>query len=219
MKKALLLSAVLLLAASSFADTIINNFNGYNDTWAPFGDLPTAIQTFGEIFTAPDGIQNLSSFSFYMGNPVQVQPGNIITGAYIATWAGTHAGNLLYDSGGLDYDNLGNEELTFKTEGLFVTPGQQYVMFLSTSKFDGQSQGEAYASAGDTNQYLNGFAYFKNGGGFDNLFTNDWDAYGLQPDWAVDLEFDNVPEPGSLMLLGSGLLGGIGVLRRKLVRC
>src|SRR5690349_10091601 len=102
MKKALLLSAVLLFAASSFGDTIINNFNGYNDTWAPFGDLPTAIQTFGEIFTAPDGIQNLSSFSFYMGNPVQVQPGNIITGAYIATWTGTHAGKLLYDSGGFD---------------------------------------------------------------------------------------------------------------------
>jgi PEP-CTERM motif len=214
MNKAILLSAILLLALTSFADTSINNFNGYNDYWYPFGDPVTSIQTFGEIFTAPDGINNLSSFSFYMGNPLE--SGDIITGAYIATWTGTHAGTLLYDSGQYTYDNAGNEELTFNTGGLFVTPGQQYVMFLSTSNFHGQSQGEAYVPAGNTNPYLDGFAYFNNGNEFGVLFSLPWDGYGLQPDWAVDLEFNNVPEPGTLMLLGTGVLGAIAVLRRKL---
>ena len=169
MKKALLLSAVLLFAVCSFADTSINNFTGYNNGWAPFGGDARSTQTYGEIFTAPADISFLTSFSFYMGDPVY--PGNIITGAYIATWTGTHAGTLLYDSGQFNYDNVGNEELTFNTGNLFVNPGQQYVMFLSTSKFYLQSDGGAYISNGATNQYLNGFAYFNNGGEFDGLFS------------------------------------------------
>jgi hypothetical protein len=213
MKKTLLLSAVLLLALCSFADTSINNFTGYNDGWYPFGDPNNATQTYGEIFTAPDtGDTNLASFSFYTGDPYF--SGDIIAGAYIATWTGTHAGTLLYDSGEFDYDNAGNEQLTFNTGGLTVTPGAQYIMFLSTTKFHGKSVGATYVSYGGTNQYLDGFAYFNNVN-FDTLFFNDWDAYGLQPDWAVDLEFNNVPEPGSVILLSTGILSGIGALRRK----
>jgi hypothetical protein len=218
MKKALLLSAVLLFALTSFADTTINNFTGYNDGWFPFGDPPNATQTYGEIFTAPNGISDLSSFSFYTGGPYF--SGKIIAGAYIATWTGTHAGQLLYDSGQFTYDNAGNEQLTFNTapNGVPVTPGQQYIMFLSTSEFHGQSVGATYVSDGSTNQYLDGFAYYNNGSNFNVLFGTDWSAYGLQPDWAVNLEFDNAPEPSSLVLLGTGILGGLGILRRKLFK-
>lgn len=211
MKKALFLAAILLVAMSGFADTIVNNFNGYSDYWNPFGNPNTA--TYGELFTAPSGVSNLSSFSFYMGS--QDLPGNILTGAYIATWTGSQAGTLLYSSAPINYDNNGDEQITVNNANVTVTPGQQYVMFLSVSQYYGQSAGQAFASQGGTNQYLNGFVYNNNMGDFNSLFTTAWSG-PFSPDWAVNLDFNSVPEPSSLLMLGTGILGGIGVLRRKL---
>ena len=90
MKKSLFLAAILLVAMTGFADTVINNFSGYSDYWHPYGYPNTA--TYGELFTAPTGVSNLANFSFYMGS--SLGGGNIITGAYIATWTGSMAGSL-----------------------------------------------------------------------------------------------------------------------------
>ena len=210
MKKSLFLAAVLLLAVCAFANTEYNNFTGYSDYWHPFGYPNTA--TYGELFTTPSSDNILSSFSFFMGS--QYVAGDIITGAYIATWTGTHAGTLVYDSGSFDYPNTGDAQLTWNPN-VTLNPNSQYVMFLSISKFYGQSSGEAYVSQGSQINGLNGFVYNNNSGDFNSLFTTNWSG-PLAPNWAVDLQFTSVPEPGSLMLLGTGLLGGLGVLRRKL---
>ena len=90
-------------------------------------------------------------------------------------------------------------------------------MFLSVSQYYNQSAGLAQVDAGDPTIPGGNFVYYNNGGDFNALFNNQWDATGLKPDWAVDAEFTPaIPEPGSLMLLGTGILGGLGVLRRKL---
>ena len=211
MKKALLLIGILLFTLSGYADTTYNNFTGYSDYWHPFGNPNTA--TYGELFTAPNSDSNLASFSFYMGSANT--EGNIILGGYIATWNGTNAGTLLYSSPQVNYDNLGDEQITFNTGGLSLTPDAQYVMFLSVSQYYGQSAGEAFVSQGSSIDGLNGFAYNNNAGDFESLFNTAW-AAPLSPDWAVDLEFTTVPEPGTLMMIGTGILGGLGLLRRKL---
>jgi hypothetical protein len=207
------LVAVLLFAVSGFADTTYNNFTGYsgNDYWHPFGNPNTA--TYGELFTSPSNSDNnLASFSFYMGSPALT--GNIITGAYIATWTGSMAGTLLYSNGPINYDNLGDEQITINTGGLGLTANTQYVMFLSVSQFYGQSAGQAYTTRGTSITGLNGFVYNNNAGDFNALFTTAWSG-PLSPDWAVNLHFNSVPEPGTLGLIALGGLGLVGALRKR----
>ena len=203
------LVAVLLFAVSGFADTTYNNFNGYSDYWHPFGYPETA--TYGELFTSPNNSDNnLASFSFYMGNPYLA--GNVVTGAYIATWTGSMAGTLLYSAGPINYNNLGDAQITINTGGLALTANTQYVMFLSISNYYGQSPGEAYVSQGTSITGLNGFVYNNNAGNFSALFTTAWSG-PLSPDWAVNLHF--VPEPGTLGLIALGGLGLVGALRKR----
>jgi hypothetical protein len=210
-KKSLFLATVLLVAVSGFAQTRINNFVGYGNSFGTFGYPNTA--TYGEVFQVPQTSTILNSFSFYTGGPIN--SGQIITGAYIATWNGNQAGTLVYSSPQYNYDNAGNEEVTFNTGGLAVNPNAEYVMFMSISQYYGQSTGTTYFSGGDGNFDLKGFVYNNNAGDFNALFNTAWSGpinYGL----AVDIEFNELPEPSTLLMFGTGLLGGIGVLRCKL---
>ncbi len=214
MRTVFLSAAVLLFASSGFAGTVYDNFTGYSPYWNPLGYPNTA--TYGETFTAPtNGDTNLQSFGFYMAGPVT--SGDMIVSAYIATWTGSNAGTLLFTSPSIDYANTGDAELTFSTGGLSLTGGANYVAFLSISQYYGQSSGESYISAGDPTIPGGGFVYYNNGGSFGDLFSNVWDSTGLQPDWAITATFDpgsGVPEPGTVILLGAGLLAVMGIRRR-----
>ena len=66
--RALVAGLALAAAASTLADTIYDNFTGYNDGWQPFGYPNTA--TYGETFTAPtNGDVESSGLRFLYGQP------------------------------------------------------------------------------------------------------------------------------------------------------
>ena len=197
--RALVAGIALAAAASTFADTIYDNFTGYNDSWHPFGYPDTA--TYGETFTAPtNGDVNLQDFGFYMGNP-DTSGDNILLRAYIATWNGTHAGTLLYVSADYDYANTGDAHLTFTTGGLTLTPGATYVAFLSVSELFGQSGGTSHISSGDPTIPGGNFVWYNNQSDFGALFTNNWDNTGVKPDWAFNATF--TAEAGNAITLNA----------------
>jgi hypothetical protein len=141
---------------------------------AIFGYPGTA--TYGQVITAPTNGDNvLKSFSFHMNLPDTCT----FTG-YVYAWDGEKAaGTALYK--GPTMATLGSgtlEKIDFKTGGVTLTPGAQYVLFASVSENTGSGTGswgytwqDVYPGSGNT------FVFTNNLTDTAKWTTADWAVY------------------------------------------
>lgn len=210
----LVLIAVLSINGNLQASTVIDTTPSWDGTSYihPFGYPDTA--TYGQTFTV--GSDNvLNDFAFWLDTTETVY-----FGAYVAAWDGNKAvGPILFDSGMLD--NLGPaglQEIYVSTGNLALTTGQQYVAFFSISNYFALNDTWTTMGFVYSDVYAGGgFFYFNNQDDFSALTTTNWDDIGIAYDAAFKANFSAIPIPGAVWLLGSGLLGLIG-LRRRLLR-
>jgi len=192
-----------------------------------FGKDNTA--TYGQTFTVPGSDNDLQSFSFFLGD---LSAGNqLLFQGYVAEWdAGANriTGPLLYTSGVRSGPAVGTgfTRYDFDTGGLSLVSGGQYIAFLSASEhFGAIPVADATARWGYLNadEYAGGgFWFFNNGDDFSLLSSASWENFvgGGVDDLAFEMQFGEagtvIPEPSTILLLGTGLVAlAIGVRRRR----
>lgn len=201
------------------------------DTRGPDGPGPAAAGAFGEpnaatagqTFLAPPLAAQLDRFTFflaYAGDDGVVNPpaGPARFAGYVSAWDGTKAsGPLLFASGEMQLTTVDTtfRPVMFETGGIPVTPGLSYIAFISASGFfDGLEDNTGRSFEGDT--YPGGVTVsLPNGNDFSQVFTTPW-VNGLAPaDMGFVAEFSPVPEPSTMMLVGTALAAAAASRRKR----
>jgi hypothetical protein len=218
MKKLIVLIAAALLVSAAFANTPQSGYNGTQNTgnaapaasyaaWefsSPGNEFTNGNWTFGEVFV-PTSTFTMDFLGYYnpTGGMSSPHPVGIFNGS------GTLLRSTVVTSSSLVFTS---HFLYNQVAPLTLFAGQTYVV-------EGVSNADLYAWNDP------GFTVFAP----INVLGNNWvsnggltfNGTGLINDvndgyWGPNFGWQPTPEPGSLMLLGTGIVGLAGVLRRKI---
>jgi hypothetical protein len=110
----------------------------------------------------------------------------------------------------------GFEQFTFDAGNLALTPGAQYVLFLSASNFFDLSEGTGGAAIGSAAYAEGDFFYINNGSNSSLLTTQDWNPIpGL--DLAFEATFISIPAPAAVLLVAFGTGASVWLKRRRML--
>lgn len=185
-------AAVLALSVPAGAQTIdtIPQWNGtsFISSW---GITNTA--TYGQTFT-PNGVQTtLNGFTVKVGYGTADAPYQ----AYVYAWDGGNSrltgGALFTSAPGVATQGAGFTSYSFNTGPVALTPGQQYVVFLSTSGLQAAQPNSAFRWGALTNDAAipgGRFVFQNNGDNFANLSTVGWSF--ISEDLAITLNLSGL---------------------------
>lgn len=199
------------------------------DTMVPRSASPFSIavsaseQVTGQVFRVPYEATRLDTFTFFLrGDPEAVDdPTRFFFTAHVAAWGGDRAADpILYSSSltrtgePIPYPEV--ETFTFSTGGLNLVAGQQYIAYIRGSGANGSAT--FIFPAADT--YPDGNVAITSVG---DEFAREWNLDYGDLDIAFRATFSPanaapIPEPTTMLLLGTGLAGIGAALRRKRYR-
>jgi len=191
MKRVMLFPPILILlfSLSSFADTV----NPSTQPWS-----------YAVSFTFPAN----SNYAPYYGSGigiVETETYNQNGGNIFEAWGGTTVGNLTHFTN--TWSSMPDFSGTFSNATFNSTTDVLSAMF-SGSEFNGTAWVPFNGHLTETinlNGYTGGYNY------------SGW-SYNYTEGSVTSASMSTVPEPGSLMMMGTGLIGMAGVIRRKLKR-
>jgi hypothetical protein len=215
--KSLLVAAALVLTTATTATASSSVIDTRDDATvtiiASFGVINTA--TYGQIVLAPNGADQITSFGFRI---IPISGGPAVLRGEIYAWDGTKAtGPSLYESEPRTLDVTGQQEVDFNTGSTPLTPGAQYVLFVTTS-IDTEKQ------ANSTNKFLTNtaesypdgkFVFINNGPDEKQWTTNPWSSIATQ-NLQFHARFASATQPLTITKPGKGsgtVISGPGGLK------
>ena len=197
-------------AASARAVTI-DTTGSDNGTIFQFGAPETA--TYGQTFTAPGSV--LNNFSLFLRNRFSGS-GSLDLRGYVAGWNGLMASSILYESSTRTMNAGGALQQFDFSPSLPLTPGGQFVAYLSISNLPDQPVSNFEMPRG-IDQIPGEFVFINNGTSPAQWTSIPWEqGFAGQDDVWFKASFDltPTPEPTTLLLWGTAM-AGLGVARRR----